>query len=716
MSKSVIYEKQAIGNNLKIQNASNEPITSLQINGYTKLSKLPDGNTEVTHIESLSGDVTLSINNSDVVLPFGSNELLNGEYLYKLNNEYYIHKKYKKKDIDINELSLSNPGLYEHITPVAIPKELDDKTYDSYLKTDVLFTNGQPSDTYPIDSESMIGCITSSAIKKNYIVGFPYDTKLTDAQAQLLGAKLYYKPLGAYDVKITDQDLIQALNRVYQINLSDAEDYINTISIDNPNVTMIVNYYSVADDNSDDWVDPDLPIPIDPDNPEAKEYTHIRYSPNPSGSNMTLTQQPNSRYIGKVVTNSPVAPTSYRAYTWTPISDKQTYEMFQNDLYDYIKGTLSANLTEGDLDIIIRLMCYIFGDLTGLTYKLEEQVDPDKAEELYLRHLCKIIGYEWNEALTADQQRESIKLFIDIRRRRGTTWSLENLTRVFGQDVTSFYSSSDLRGVKVIEFNPESFKDTNYFDDSTSETGKEINKTDGTTKDKVGYLVTDYIDVSTKYASYYYENAAQGLGGAFYDSDHIFISAFDQKTTATITKDDNTIPEDTMYVRFTVKETDKEIFKVSRTLQPDENGLFPGDIMIEVPQFSTILRDALDNIRLIGTRVIFAYMIYMGPFNMYAKLDTGMEVHQYFDPAYWGYDPLIKDFGPNGEDIQIDDIADWFISHRVKSAISNYSSSIYLGHKDPYNKGFIWNKEGLSDYKGFLIDDETLNDDHTMYE
>lgn len=36
--------------------------------------------------------------------------------------------------------------------------------------------------------------------------------------------------------------------------------------------------------------------------------------------------------------------------------DKE-YTVFRSDLYNYIKSTLSPNLTEGDLDIIIRLMC-----------------------------------------------------------------------------------------------------------------------------------------------------------------------------------------------------------------------------------------------------------------------------------------------------------------------------------------------------------------------
>lgn len=312
--------------------------------------------------------------------------------------------------------------------------------------------------------------------------------------------------------------------------------------------------------------------------------------------------------------------TPYFARILTPIDDSntfsleqltETYATFRDDIYNWMKTTLSENLTQGDLDIIIRLMCYIFGDLTGEAYALRDQIDPDKAEEYYLRHLSKLIGYEWNEALTADQQRESIKLYIDIRRRRGTKWSLENLIRVFGQDVTSFYSSSDIRGVTVNEYDPTT---------GTPNTG------------------------------------------------------------------------------------------------PDADGLFPGDILIEVPQFSTILREAIDNIRLIGTRIIFAYLIYIGPFNITPSLDCGNQLELYFDPAVWGYDPIIKAWGPRNEATVIATMEDFPLSHVVRSSQHLTHCIIYTQKTIPFEKGFIWSEPENTNYKGYLIDDKTLKDTNTMYQ
>ena len=283
----------------------------------------------------------------------------------------------------------------------------------------------------------------------------------------------------------------------------------------------------------------------------------------------------------------------------------EAHASFRDDLYKYMKETLSPNLTKGDLDIIIKLMCYIFGDLTGVTYKLKDQIDPNLAEEYYLRHLCSVIGYTWNEALTAEQQREAIKIFIEIRKRRGSIWSLKNLISVFGQDKASYYSTSDLKGVKIVEYKPNAI--------------------------------------------------------------------------------------------------------------PDANGLYPGDILVEIPQFSQILFDAIDSIRLIGTRIVFAYVIFCGIFKATSQISADKEIHQYFDPAYWGYDPKINEFGPVDENTLIQDVQDWPIVHRVKSAISNFKTVIYLEEKEPYQRGHIWHPAGNTNYKGFLVDDETLHDEHTMY-
>lgn len=355
-----------------------------------------------------------------------------------------------------------------------------------------------------------------------------------------------------------------------------------------------------------------------PDDSDTYSYARFKfYTPN-------LVDIDNRNF--KVMLNEGATALEYTPATLINADDRTTfnfyiiaeaYESFRGDLYNYIKMNLSPNLTEKDLDIIIRLMCYIFGDLSGIAFALRYQIDPDKAEEDYLRHLGSVIGYEWNDALTADQQREAMKLFVDIRRRRGSIWSMKNLISVFGQDRTSYYSSSDLRGINIIE------------------------------------------------------------GG------------IDGEPVGTI----------------------------------DRNGLYPGDLNIEIPQFSNILRDAIDNIRLIGTRIIFTYVLYIGPLKMLSNLDCGRAIIRWFDPAYYydgQFDPTINEWveiirEEKGEDYCLDDIKDWPALHRVESAKSNCYLSIYVGYKEPFEDGFIWHPAGDDNYRGFLVDDDTLKDTDSMY-
>ena len=332
---------------------------------------------------------------------------------------------------------------------------------------------------------------------------------------------------------------------------------------------------------------------------------------------------PNNVDFNVMLNNGEVA-LPYTQYSETNNDDSTTfnfyifaeaYEGFRDELYQWMKETLSPNLTEGDLDIIVKLMCYIFGDLSGVVYNLKAQIDPDRAEEIYLKHLGSVIGYEWNNALTAEEQREAIKLFIDLQKKRGTIFSLQNLIAVFGQDKNSYYSTSDLRGVRIIE--------------------------GGKNGEPVG--------------------------------------------------------------------------------TEDANGLYPGDIMIEIPQFSSILRDAIDNIRLIGTRIIFTYVIYCGPFDMSTSVDCGHELNMFFDPAYWGYDPTIEEFtniveDMYGEDYTIDNIKDWpIVNTRIKNCQANSCCVVYTSYKEPFEKGFVWHEAGNTNYQGFIIDDDTLKEDDSMY-
>ena len=80
-----------------------------------------------------------------------------------------------------------------------------------------------------------------------------------------------------------------------------------------------------------------------------------------------------------------------------------------------------------------------------------------------------------------------------------------------------------------------------------------------------------------------------------------------------------------------------------------------------------------------------------------------------------GNHPKINEFGPVKEDTIINDIHDWPIVHRVKNCISNFDTVILIEKKDPYERGFIWHQPGNTNFKGFLLDEETLQDDNTMY-
>lgn len=125
---------------------------------------------------------------------------------------------------------------------------------------------------------------------------------------------------------------------------------------------------------------------------------------------------------------------------------------FRRKIYNYLEYTLSSVMTENDLDLLVLLIAEIWGDLYCRTKLLPWEIQIDRCADEHLEALSTIIGYRWNTGLTADQQRESIKLFCLIRRNRATDFGLSNLIRAFGQDSKSFYSTADLRSVEIVEY------------------------------------------------------------------------------------------------------------------------------------------------------------------------------------------------------------------------------------------------------------------------
>lgn len=286
--------------------------------------------------------------------------------------------------------------------------------------------------------------------------------------------------------------------------------------------------------------------------------------------------------------------------------DNRIWPEYRQKIYNYLKSTLSMVITEDDLNIIVELIAMLFGDLYMRAKVLPWEINVDRCPDEHLQALSSIIGYRWNKGLTADQQRESIKLFCLIRRWRGTNFGLANLIRVFGQDVNSFYSSSDLRGVEIIEY---------------------------------------------------------GSGGV-------------------------------------------------DTVEPN---MYPGDIKIRIPELSTILRDSIFDTKLAGTRLIFAYYIFMGVYYMKIYPDFFYIISEWVSMITQGYDPQINLYGDQFLETRIDQVVNDQLTHPIIRGAPIASIQVLTYYKDPWINGFILNVPGLTNYRGFIEPEPIVQSDHVLY-
>lgn len=286
--------------------------------------------------------------------------------------------------------------------------------------------------------------------------------------------------------------------------------------------------------------------------------------------------------------------------------DNRIWPEYRQKIYNYLKSTLSMVITEDDLNIIVELIAMLFGDLYMRAKVLPWEINVDRCPDEHLQALSSIIGYRWNKGLTADEQRESIKLFCLIRRWRGTNFGLANLIRVFGQDVNSFYSSSDLRGVEIIEY---------------------------------------------------------GSGGV-------------------------------------------------DTVEPN---MYPGDIKIRIPELSTILRDSIFDTKLAGTRLIFAYYIFMGVYYMKIYPDFFYIISEWVSMITQGYDPQINLYGDQFLETRIDQVVNDQLTHPIIRGAPIASVQVLTYYKEPWNDGFILNVPGLTNYRGFIEPEPIVQSEHVLY-
>ena len=200
---------------------------------------------------------------------------------------------------------------------------------------------------------------------------------------------------------------------------------------------------------------------------ETKYYVNRWYDDRSSDNPYSFELLATDEYIGKVgeiIEDIEDTQTDFyfRAKDNLPITlvtntDKNVIDVYytrayRQYMYKLAHNAITESLITKDIDVFLKLIGTIYGDLYTLSRNVDDAINVDYVDEEHLRHLCKLIGYEWVEALTAEEQRESIKFYMYLRRMRGTSFGLKNLIRLFGQTTKSLYQSSDNSGVRVMEY------------------------------------------------------------------------------------------------------------------------------------------------------------------------------------------------------------------------------------------------------------------------
>lgn len=277
---------------------------------------------------------------------------------------------------------------------------------------------------------------------------------------------------------------------------------------------------------------------------------------------------------------------------------------YRNYMYYLAYNAITNNLITEDFDVFLKLIGVVYGDLYTLSRNIDDSINIDYVDEEHLRHLCKLIGYEWVEALTAEEQRESIKFYMYLRRMRGTSFGLKNLIRIFGQTTKSLYQASDNSGVRVMEY-------------------KKGNK----------------------------------------------------------------------------------------------YGLFPGDIRIEIPEMSNILRNAAEDVKLAGTRLRFAYRIDIGTTNddqyghrlgYYPAPGVTGNIYIWLEPGLEGWDHEL--------DIDVDKDKSSKVIYKYRDTYNFHpSTETRKYYSRPFTDLWMFQEYGLHNVRGWLLDDGVIDENLYLY-
>lgn len=123
-----------------------------------------------------------------------------------------------------------------------------------------------------------------------------------------------------------------------------------------------------------------------------------------------------------------------------------------------------------------------------------------------------------------------------------------------------------------------------------------------------------------------------------------------------------------------------------------------------MPELAKVLRDAIEDVRPAGRRLIFEYYIFLGVYHLNMYPDYAYYIKVWADYLTQGYDTDIYHWGDR-----------WIETELGKSIANQLSHSVFRGkmisslqllqyYKDPWTNGWILAEKGLENYRGMITD------------
>jgi hypothetical protein len=163
--------------------------------------------------------------------------------------------------------------------------------------------------------------------------------------------------------------------------------------------------------------------------------------------------------------------------------------------------------------------------------------------------------------------------------------------------------------------------------------------------------------------------------------------------------------------------SDNSGVRVMEYAENNNYGLYPGDIRIEIPEMSSILRNAASDVKLMGTRLRFAYRIDIGTTNndqyghnlgYYPSPGVTSNIHIWLEPELKGWDHSI--------DINTDKDKSSKVIYKYRDTYNIHpSTSLKKYYSKPFSELWMFQEKGLTNVRGWLLDDGVIDENLYLY-